>query len=112
MAIRFAVQLPAPPAVQSDWDEVDHGVLTVEIEGVALPLTFTINKDLQEEEPRYFLDDAFVGPQGVLVTMSYHYVDDAGNPGPVTTNTQQLLDTVPPVAPAGIGLVETEETPN
>lgn len=109
--IKFQIALPAPPVVPSDWAEIVSGKLSVKI-GDADPLVFTTAKALQEVEPRRFANDALVGPQTTLVEMVFRYVDDAGNESAAVANVQELRDTVPPVAPTSIGLVETEELPD
>lgn len=111
MAIRFEVVLPEPPAVASDWAEVASGELTVTI-GEAAPILVYTSKAQQETEPRNIADDQFVGPQGVIVNMTFAYIDDAGNKGAAVAASQELLDTVPPVSPTSIGLVATEEIPD
>lgn len=109
--IKFQIALPAPPPVPSDWAEIVSGKLSVKI-GDAEPLLFTTAKALQEVEPRRFAADSLVGPQTTLVEMVFRYVDDAGNESAAVAAVQELRDTVPPVAPTSIGLVETEELPD
>jgi hypothetical protein len=111
MAIKFAVVLPQPPDVASDWAEITSGELIVSI-GMGEPIVIATDKAVQETELRRVVDERFVGPQNTLVALAFAYIDDAGNKGASVTAVQELLDTVPPVAPTSIGLVETEETPD
>lgn len=111
MAIKFAIRLPAPPENPDDWAEIDHGELTVQI-GSGDTIEIIVDKEEQEEGDRLVLDSRFIGPQDTEVSMEYVYVDDAGNKGTSVFNTQTLIDSVPPVAPTGIGLVATEEVPD
>ena len=111
MAIKFEVVLPEPPAVASDWAEVASGELTVTI-GEAEPIVVFTTKALQEIEPRNVVDDRFIGPQGTVVNLTFAYIDDAGNKGASVATSQELLDTVPPVAPMAVGLVAVAEVPD
>jgi hypothetical protein len=111
MAIKFAIALPQPPEVASDWAEIVSGEVTVRI-GDAEPIVVTTDKSLQMADPRRLVDVRFIGPQTTLVEMAFVYIDDAGNKSTPVTAVQELRDTVPPVAPTSIGLVETEETPD
>lgn len=111
MAIKFAVVLPEPPVVESDWVEVSRGELTVTI-GDNEPIVVETDKSVQEGEVRHVVDDRFVGPQDTVVQLEFLYVDDAGNRSAPVTVVQALLDTVPPVVPTSVGLVEVEEIPD
>lgn len=111
MAIKFAVVLPLPPMNPADWAEIASGELTVQV-GDGDVLTISTDKAVQESEPRQIADERFVGAQGTPVDLSFSYIDDAGNKSLAVTTSQILRDTVPPVAPDSIGLVETEETPD
>lgn len=108
MAIKFAVVLPTPPVIEKDWNEIAFGELVVKIPGFD-PLVIETTKDQQLTADRQVVDERFVGDQGALVELEFNYVDDAGNKGAIVTAAQELLDTVPPVAPDAIGLVATEE---
>ena len=112
MAIKFEVALEDPTLkTPADWAEIASGELVVTI-GDQAPIALTTTKVMQETPPRQVVDDRFVGPQGTFVRMDFNYVDDAGNRSAVITATQELLDTVPPVAPGSIGLVITGEVPD
>lgn len=108
MALKFNVVLPAPPADPADWAEIASGQLTVQIDADPVILIQT-DKSLQETEPRHVTDERFVGQQGAHVTLTFAYIDDAGNVGASVGASEVLVDSVPPVAPDMIGLVEVAE---
>lgn len=109
--ISFAVVLPVPPAVASDWGEVEKGELTVTI-GVNDPVVLETDKAVQLTADRQVTDPRFQGLQGTVVEAKFVYIDDAGNRGAVTMAMAELADTVPPVAPGVLGIVATGETPD
>lgn len=111
MAIKFAVALPVPPAIESDWNEVASGELTVRIPGVD-PIVIATTKEDQLTETRQVVNEAFVAPQGTVIEAEFLYIDDAGNRGAAVTAQAELLDTVPPVVPGELGIVATEEVPD
>lgn len=106
--ISFAVQLPVPPEVASDWAEIASGELSVII-GDAEPIVLTTTKEQQLTPDRLVSDDRFKGPQGTFVRGEFLYIDDAGNRGESRFADTVLADTVPPVAPAQFGFVMTGE---
>ena len=110
MAIKFAVALPVPPAIESDWNEVASGELTVRIPGVD-PIVIATTKE-EQLETRLITNEAFVAPQGTVIEAEFLYIDDAGNRGAAVTAQAELLDTVPPVVPGELGIVATEEVPD
>jgi hypothetical protein len=100
--------LPQCPEADSDWDEIDHGQLTV-----TLPsgdVTFATTKDQQLTEDRLFTDDVLVVPQDTPVKATFAYIDDAGNVSlnPVTAEVV-ITDTIPPVDPGEFAFTVLKE---
>jgi hypothetical protein len=111
MAIQFAVVLPEPPAVLTDWNEIASGLLTVRIAGQD-PILIGTEKSAQESAERLVEDPRFSAPQGTLVDLEFSYIDDADNVGGSVFAASVLTDTVPPVLPGAIGLKSIGETPD
>jgi hypothetical protein len=96
--LKFDVQLPAWPA---DSDVVS-GELTTTVDG-SDPVVTAVAKDQEKVSD-------LSGPQDSNVTLSFVYIDDAGNrsTNPATLS-MVLKDTVPPPDPGTLGLVVTGE---
>ena len=98
--IQFQVALPAPPETLND---ISHGKLTVDIPGEEQIVLDSLTLDQETVGP-------FEGPQDSEVTLSFVYVDDAGNESEPSEATVTLIDTFPPPAPGALGITVTGET--
>jgi hypothetical protein len=101
--IQLNVQLPAFPDPITD---IKHGVLSVLLAdpvGSEPVLTTVLPGDDLVVGP-------FSGPQDSVVSLSYVFVDDAGNKSEPSEATLVLVDNFPPAAPGALGIVTTGET--
>lgn len=109
--IRFGVILPVRPAADADWDEISNGRLVVTIPGFD-PIEIRTEKGDQLTEDRILRDVRFIGKQGDKCKAAFNYIDNAGNHGAPVELEFELIDTVPPVDPTGLGAAMLEELPD
>jgi hypothetical protein len=105
--IQFAAVLPAPPADEAEWNEIQKGVLELVIGDKAITVETT--KDQQLTAERQVTGDEFVVLQDTTVVGTFAYIDDSGNVSQKTEFVVEVKDTVPPVAPGEVGLVALGE---
>ena len=96
----FKILLPELPPEPND---IVNGELTVQI-GEATPSIIATAKEQTEIT-------GMSGEQGVMVNVSFVYVDDAGNRSEeASTISIILVDTIPPATPGALGLTVTSES--
>lgn len=95
----FKIVLPELPPEPND---IVSGELTVSI-GEADAQLYPTTKEMTEVA-------GLAGEQGMAVSVSFVYVDDAGNRSEdASVLTETLVDTIPPAVPGALGLAVTSE---